>query len=504
MHLDERRLRGLLRTAIRGDEAEWLSLAAWCYATAWVGRMFGPVPLRVPLPEPDPDDEPRGETAVEIFEELVARPLDTEVARHVACLQVLRAVDAQLARVAPGYRQRVPLPPEGGHSGTVEIRKAHWSTMRALREEYAPRGHGRMRYDTLPGDVLRHLRFHWEEAPERELVLHDHERDDDDALLRLEPVVTQVDAAAYRVALCPLLGAAPRFVTRQTASDGLHDHFRALDHDPLRQGAVDALLAEAAKTGVGVVVLPELGVRPSDGDLRRWRGKVRLLVAGSWHVGGDEAPANRAPVVGRRILWRHDKSGEFRLQKKYVRRPLFPDAPDVSLLDEEVEERIRRGRQLRTLDSAVWGRFGIAICADVLSPNGARACLHDAQRRVDTLFVPSLSPDTDGFVSFAQEAAGVGLSLLYVNNGVVLEGAAAPVVLAFASLAFGDSADPPLVRWSAVGGAPRDHVEAWNWKAKVWERIDRSEAYRLDPSLGLVVDLTPIRRKRLPSEAKGR
>jgi predicted amidohydrolase len=390
--------------------------------------------------------------------------------RYEALLAVLLACETDLADPArrAGMPALSPLDPGSGLTGLVHHAwrgRGVWRARRHRRREDL--GAGPTSYALRPEDQLDHLWFAFRRSEPLAYVPLAARG------LASRRVVTalgdRLDAGSLRVALCPLTGSTgPRF--RVTG-----DRFVACpEHAPVGAERLATVLAAAAEEQIGLLLLPELHVRPEELVGIESAGAV-LTVAGSFHV-QDGGVRNRAPVLvdGGHRLWEHDKRGYFRVRRADAERPPFEPASGIA---EEVYEGIVGGGALTVLDTSL-GRLAAVICADALEPTGYVRAIEDA--RPDFVLVVSYSPETHGFERRAEEWERLGISTLYVNaaSGRALRGMCWLAVR-------GSAAHPPTrIRW-ADGG-----LEVW--RPRVGWNADTDGVAWLHPELGLVVDLARV------------
>lgn len=410
-----------------------------------------------------------------------------------ACVAGLLAIEADLCRagLATNLPPRTALGALAGElplSGEVlhVVRPlSAWRSAQERRRELR----GPMSYARSPKDQLQRLWMDWHPHPQVRLDPGDGARAR--VVVRRSGEVWR--DGAFRVALCPLIGATgPRF---DVATNGRS--FTAMSHAaPVTADLLAGVIRSAVDTGVALLLLPELHVRSEELRqvtelLRGGSGKLLLVAAGSGHcwTPGRNKPRNAAPLLAGDggALWTHHKRGLFRLTSAQVGSApaWFGPLPDV--LGAELVEGIECGETLTVLDTGI-GRIAVAVCADLLDEE---AGFVDAVRtaRPAFLLLVSMSPDTEAFERRAEQLASVGISTLYVN--------ATPVpgaLSAFAWLALHGSAlhAPTRVRWRY--GA--DRADGW-WPDKRgadgWEPLPPGAPYaRLSGALGLVVDLAEI------------
>ncbi len=179
-------------------------------------------------------------------------------------------------------------------------------------------------------------------------------------------------------------------------------------------GRLEALLKRACETGVHLLLLPELCVDESLlKALQAWLKthnlpdpRLRLVVAGSHHHGGDSDFRNRATVLGQdgRVLWEQDKLTHFNLPASD-----FPGTPFATLKAPGLYEPFTLGEQLVLRDSCL-GRLAVAVCIDLFEFPGLEAM------GVDGYLTPAMSPGLSRFTERARKLGGVNGAFTLVAN----------------------------------------------------------------------------------------
>lgn len=245
---------------------------------------------------------------------------------------------------------------------------------------------------------------------------------------------------SFRIALCPLLAEAhPVF-----RLSGGGRFFRAHGPESIHgREALHAYLARilrsAAEEEVHLLVLPELNV-----DRATRRHLVEILrersleqaspglglpwgvVAGSYHVWGEDQdpktapPANESVVYDPRgtVVLRHQKRGRFEIARKHLeltreRLPEMFGAGEEAAVGPAIEEIVHDSR-LEILETGL-GRLAVAICADCIAPD--QTCLEPLLRelRPDLLVIVSMTAETDLFEALLERLARNGIGSLFVN-----------------------------------------------------------------------------------------
>lgn len=394
------------------------------------------------------------------------------LARYEALLAVLLACEADLADPA----RRAGLPPstvldaESGLAGTVHHAwkgAGIWRQRRHRRREDL--GPGATSYELRPDDQLDHLWFAWSRGEPLRYARLDRSRVSGRRVMTA--LGDGIERGTLRLALCPLSGVSgPRF---RVTDDG--DHFLACpEHAPSSEAELGAIVTAAREEEIGLLLFPELHVRPEELPALDEVGAI-LTVAGSFHVGAAEA-RNRAPVLvdaGHR-LWEHDKRGYFRVPGRVAHRG-DPFVAPTGRVGPELCEDIVGGGPLTVLDTSL-GRIAVVICADALESDGYVRAIEDA--RPDLLLIVSMSPETAGFETRAQELERLGVSTLYVNAGP----RAALSALCWLAVEGSAELPPTRIRWSMNAG-----VESWRPRAG-WKAGGGAVAH-VHEVLGLVVEI---------------
>ena len=174
--------------------------------------------------------------------------------------------------------------------------------------------------------------------------------------------------------------------------------------DPDAQRArIDALIREATDAGATVVVLPELSVTPAlAAELETWvrrPGRLRLLVAGSYHV-ADPIDAGRRS--NRALAWvrGHDV-------------PLTQDKHSPA--DRPVIEDITPPGwpEVRVHVTADGWHVVIAVCRDLLNPGAVHAL---AEAGVNLVLAPSMTEAIVPFGGPVAQLVGTGQAIVAVAN----------------------------------------------------------------------------------------
>ena len=174
--------------------------------------------------------------------------------------------------------------------------------------------------------------------------------------------------------------------------------------DPTAQhDRIDVLVREATDAGATVVVLPELCVTPDlAGELETWvrrPGRLRLLVAGSYHVDDPDEPGRRS---NRAVAW--------------VRGHDLPLTQDKhSPADRPVIEDITPPGwpEIRVHVTADGWHVVIAVCRDLLNP----AAVHTlAEAGVNLVLAPSMTEAMVPFGGPVAQLVGAGQAIVAVAN----------------------------------------------------------------------------------------
>ena len=174
--------------------------------------------------------------------------------------------------------------------------------------------------------------------------------------------------------------------------------------DPIAQrDRIDALLGEAMDAGATVVVLPELSVTPAiAAELEMWvrrPSRLRLLVAGSYHVADPADPDSRS---NRALAWvrGHDV-------------PLTQDKHSPA--DRPVIEDITPPGwpEIRVPVSADGWHVVIAVCRDLLNPGAVHAL---AEVGVNLVLAPSMTETLMPFGGPVAQLVGTGQAVVAVAN----------------------------------------------------------------------------------------
>lgn len=477
------RVRELVARARSEEHYAPVRLAAFLYAAAsWVHREHpsGRHALRRRRPT----------TLAGALAALEALPLDKDP--YDELVDGLLAIETELTR-SPGRTAGFPsetvldaVESEGSAiAGVVRHAIRPASRWRAAREARGSR-RGPMDYARRVDDLLDRLVLEW--RPHPQVGRLEHDRHAPRAMSRR--LGTAWDRSRFRVALCPLRGElGPRF---HISADGVSFTSRA-DAVPVSVGSLDALLAAADREHIVLLLLPELHLRPEEvAYVSAWLAahpgsSLAVIAAGSGHTWAVDAaePHNAACLMAGdgRPVWVHHKKGLFRVTRAQVETWKEAFAPVPEVFADELVEGIACGTRLMVLDTEM-GRLALAICADLLDPDGFVEAIRAA--RPAFLLLVSMSPETDRFVDEAARLAQLHISTLYVNATT----AASETLRAFVHLALHGGAElpPTQVRWAAG----KDAAEGW-WPGREWEPLPADSPFgQVVDGLGLVVDLYAI------------
>lgn len=458
------------------------------------------------------------------FERLRALPERPNVTQlYEALLTILTALDGQFPIAATGdwIEEETAVTAVAGLGGTVKhwVRHRPWWASRvaphlrnAVETGRGPRQHARP-----PVYVLRNLYMHWS-------------GNGDLAFERVDPagaigprsakqldlqIQNALEAGHFRVALCPL----PAWLRVPMEIHGIT--FAAPPETKVSPPAIaeylDQLFDDAARTGIHLLVMPELCI-----DLAlRDRLQERLakapppsllgIVAGSFHVwrDGAERPRNESALLARRsALFTHEKRGLFRLTYEQLQKMDAGWFGELARpLPAEIVEGIEKGSLLRVLESPL-GRIAIAICADALDKGGDvgdHMQTRILRARPDLLFVVAMSPETAPFEQWAEALWDHQIATLFVNAACVCQpGSGAALAFAFLPLLDDRKRPPSRVRLPVPSGAgepeePELRLQWFDIRARSWRSWHERPADRkatsevpwlaLPDGRGLVVDL---------------
>ena len=360
------------------------------------------------------------------------------VATYEELFTALQSLDTWAQRMtatgpADDLTQRVLLDGLGdGIHGTVQcwVRPVSaWDTLRVARRDIMKRQKSPPNcYPRGAKDALRYLGAMWLSGPgvsvervrpPRHLV--------EDVSLRLGRVAEgqafrPTGEPHFRIGLAPLLDRdGARFALLEGGGTFSVDFDQPLSNPAAIDLELDAILDDAERFPVDVLLLPELAVSQAQRDriagrLKKPGTPLLLVAAGSFHF-WRESPhrlVNETVVLqqGGGVLWHQEKRGYFRVAAKDTsafRKPLGVEASD------EVEEGIQPGDVLRILDLPL-GRIAVVICADFIAagPTGFTQMLEAAAP--DFVLVLAMTRKSDSFHSEAQRLADkFGISTVMVN-----------------------------------------------------------------------------------------
>jgi 8-oxo-dGTP pyrophosphatase MutT (NUDIX family) len=178
--------------------------------------------------------------------------------------------------------------------------------------------------------------------------------------------------------------------------------------DPQRQRAeINRLIAAAVAAGASIVVLPELSITESLGEeLRDWvrrPGKLRLLVAGSYHH-QDRNDTNGGAARRRNtaICWVRGHDG-----------PLVHDkhSPAEAPIAEDIQPL--GWPELRIYVTADGWHLAVAICRDLLNPQAVNAL---AEAGANVVLVPAMSETLVPFGGPVAHLVGARQAIVAVAN----------------------------------------------------------------------------------------
>lgn len=170
-----------------------------------------------------------------------------------------------------------------------------------------------------------------------------------------------------------------------------------------QRALLEDLLGLAVDAGADIVILPELAVTSKLAvDLADWvrrPGRLRLLVAGSYH---EAAPADPERRTNRALGWVRDYPGPLVHEKH-------------SPADHPVIEDITpTGRpELRIHVTADGWHLVIAICRDLLNPNAVHAL---SEAGVNVVLAPAMSETLVAFGGPVAQLVGAGQAIVAVAN----------------------------------------------------------------------------------------
>lgn len=170
-----------------------------------------------------------------------------------------------------------------------------------------------------------------------------------------------------------------------------------------QRARIDALVREATDAGASVVVLPELSVTPALAEeLESWvrrPGRLRLLVAGSYHV-ADRGDAIRR--ANRAVAW-----------VRGHHEPLTQDKHSPA--DRPVIEDITPPGwpEIRVHVTADGWHVVIAVCRDLLNPGAVHAL---AEAGANLVLAPSMTETMVPFGGPVAQLVGTGQAIVAVAN----------------------------------------------------------------------------------------
>jgi predicted amidohydrolase len=188
---------------------------------------------------------------------------------------------------------------------------------------------------------------------------------------------------------------------------------------------IKQVIRKLDESGAHLAVMPEATL--NDQLLEYWKNvafdtaeydrsahPLRYLLLGSGPLGRDDPPPNRAVLIDRwtrKEILVHDKLAWFTMEKKrHLDGWRVPGAPEEG----PVEEYIRRGTKVRTVDTSL-GRLSILVCEDLGRPirweRELRAC------GVSHLLVPIFSKP---IFEHRWEEAATGTPLTTLGSWVVI------------------------------------------------------------------------------------
>jgi predicted amidohydrolase len=372
-----------------------------------------------------------------------------------------------------------------------------------------------------PGIYLHRLALYWDSDPQLPRMSRVAAEPD-----QLNPkherfIRTSGEEAArgcFRIALCPLTGP---FHPRFGIADEEGRYFQALKEDAIEDHAalcrhLGEVLAAAEKQKVRLVVFPELTIDAAAREHLKHllqqqqfnpRAKLFGVVAGSFHIWPDplKTPANEAVLLdtsGNTVML-HQKKGRFRVERKYVTKPFFPEELEGRQISREVFENISYGSELQIFDTSL-GRLALLICADAIAADD-RGYLPLVRRlRPDLLFVVAMTPETELFEAFAEEMSRHWIATVFVNASCICGKAPPPksrqrknLVALDLALFETKGAAPTRARWRHGAQEPECYYFKPASGRKGWRSLSKvpkepsgiSLLSRDDPSLGLLLDL---------------
>lgn len=382
--------------------------------------------------------------------------------------------------------------------------RSAWQQLRGRRDDGA--GHRLNEQSPNLAQDLAPLAMHWNREP----PIVGRVDPSDDVLHELIDL-GHARLRSLRIALCPLVaGGRPRFRTDTTGQFFCVDRDQPISDPGQLRDHLAALLAEAARCSVDIVVLPELCIDPvARGVLDRQvkalsRAGHRFLavIAGSFHIWPARRalkPINEAVVLSPRgrSTWNHVKHGTFTMFRDEVlaaRGRFFPSELKPEDLADKLTEQVENGRELLVCDGRI-GRLAMVICADVLQP-GSRAEAIKTWLRPDFLFIVSMSPNTQVFLNEAEAMLRCHVSTFYVNAHCVCkarpprdstEPVTEPPDLAFALLAIREHPGMPPTRIGLYSNEQRPRY--YDLKHKVWRIMTDDHGASVLAAGGLVVDV---------------